>query len=211
MPFNKLLLTIAILTSSSLAHAEMFKIQAEIGAYFPNETSVSETTQDAETSLSGTFIFEHPLPIIPNARIDTTSIETSGYEFNLSSGTIYYQFTDNGFIDIDGGIGASFIHNSTIVGNEDKNFDAPMIHGFVEANVYMPFHPSLSVYANVFKMYGEKEEGLDYKAGIRYNFDFAVIKMTATGGFRQISLDSTENSKRTLSSQGAFFNLGFII
>lgn len=208
---NKLLLATLIATSTSIASADLFKIHGEIGAYMPSEASINDIEHDADTGLNGTFIFEHPLPLIPNARLDTTTIDTAEYELSLSSGTVYYQLTDNGFIDVDAGLGLSYIHNTVINGVDNDDLETPFAHGFVEANIYMPFHPSLSLYANVFKMYGEDEEGHDYKAGIRYSLDLTGFELTATGGFRQMSFEATDGAKNTMSNQGAFFNLGFII
>lgn len=210
MRLNKLFAAIALIAAPTLAQADdLFKVHAEVGVFNPSEVTIGDIETDSDYNMNAYVSFEHALPLIPNARIDGVTIESDKFEMSVASATAYYQFLDLDILSLDGGIGGTYVAEGLLA--DGTEFDAPMGHVFAEAAVKMPFMPSLSVYANMFKMVGVDAEGHDYKVGVRYSLDMTAFDLSVTGGFRQMSFDIDDVSTESLGSQGMFLNVGVSI
>ncbi|MCY9861416.1 TIGR04219 family outer membrane beta-barrel protein [Vibrio coralliirubri] len=209
MRLNTLLAAIALIAAPLAQADELFKIHAEAGVFDPSEVTIGEIEAASDYNINAFVSFEHAIPLIPNARIDGINIESDKFDLSVASATAYYQFLDLDILSLDGGIGGTYVTEGVMA--DGKEFDAPMAHVFAEAAVAMPFFPSLSVYANMFKMVGVDAEGHDYKVGLRYSLDLTALDVSITGGFRQMSFDIDDASVETLSAQGMFLNLGVSI
>lgn len=219
MKLTKPLLTVAAVAatiSTTPVNAELFKGTAELGLYHPTKASVNDIENGADDNMMGLVSVEHPVPLIPNVRIDAARITTSTYEFGLASGSLYYQVLDNGLVDLDVGFGGTALYDGIYGKSTDINkveFDSTMVHAFVEATVSLPFNPNLSVYANLFKMTETKVDGQDYKVGVKYTMDYPAISTIITSGFRQMSFDfdNLAGDKKKVSNQGVFIMVGLSI
>lgn len=202
------------------------------GGFSSNET-IETLNFDDEGQSSFYVALEHPLPLIPNARIKRTSLAISGntqfsnaYFFNNISYTgtvansidvehtdfiLYYEIFDTDTVTVDIGINAKKISgeasfNEVSVGKStlDISGTVPMLYG--AAKIGLPF-TGFGVFAEAnFASIGDHTVS-DMSGGISYEFvDNLAVDMTAVIGFRTVSmeLDDLDNIYADLTFDGIF-------
>lgn len=154
---------------------------------------------------------EHPVPILPNLRLDYTSdITFSGASSEVSLSqmdiTPYYEILDN-IVDIDIGITAKVLKGTSKIGTTEESFNAVIPMGYLGAAVMIPGLP-ISFAANV--------KHIDYQGDSLTDARIKAVWKIAGGvaaqvGYRyeSLKLDDRFDITTDATFKGAFAGLGF--
>lgn len=235
--FKAAALAISSFSLAHFAHADMLGVYASAdywnlqGDY--NEARTGNALNDdqklkwddkgqAQIALS----FEHPVPLIPNARIRYVGIEAESeqkraltdnavYETNLDNTDfiLYYEILDN-IVSVDLGVAAkrldgdiTYLSAANVKDKLDISETAAMVYGSVGAK--LPF-TGLSTKAEVLATsYGDIEIS-DVSAEIKYDFiDNILVDVGAKAGYRylDIKLDEQENIDTHFKFHGPYVGL----
>lgn len=206
------------------------------GALSDSATLLTEFNFSQETQGSYYLAFEHPIPLIPNAKIIHSEMDTQGgvtlvgdFSFageTFRSGTsvntdvelvntdyvLYYELFDNDLIAFDLGLNGKYIDGSLLVTDKQtasmRNFSGivPMLYSRVEVGL-----PFTGLGAYVEGSYLSFNHTLyDYQAAITYTFiDSLAVDMTAQFGYRSVSLelDGLDSIHSDINFDGLFAGL----
>lgn len=182
---------------------------------------------------SGTFfaILEHPVPLIPNVKIFSTSLETKGtgqanvtfggatltadvnssLEMDMTDITLYWQILDN-VVGLDIGITAKTIDGKITVTDvttpsqtDTANFDTtiPMLYAGVEFDLPLT---GLVLGANAAYVGYDGNSLTEYHAYIRYNSPYVFGVEAGVKSFN-LEIDDLDSSYGTLEFSGAYAQL----
>lgn len=191
MKKSAILLSTALLASA--AHADVLGLTAEAGSFMTN---------DAEdlNSYFGIAV-EHPIPLIPNFRLQNQSLEekvgTSTIDLSHNDYTLYYEFLDGLlWLDLDAGVTFRKIADA---GNSDIDGTYPL--AYVSAYVSFP-GTALSVGGEVKTGGGSDADINDTTFKIKYQpLVFAGIE----AGYRTVTEDFDSAGK--FEPKGAFIGV----
>ena len=239
---KKFILLLGLLVANS-AWADIVGVRISGGMF---DYAVSGTLQDGaeeidvkstlgfedDTDTQAYIYIEHPVPVLPNFRLGTTSLKlagtgntgagftyngetfganqsiTSDFDMSHTEVALYYEIIDTGF-DLDLGLNVKMFDGSvnletTGVSVSDKYDGAvPMLY----AAVNVPLAFGFSVAGDISTLSAGDAEFTDYFVRIRYETDFFL---GAELGYRSISLDyeDTDASERVnLEADGPYLNL----
>lgn len=230
-------LALSTLSLAHFAHADMIGVYGSVdywhlqGDY--NEAGTGSALNDQNKldwedkgQVQAAISIEHPVPLIPNARIRHVGIEAqteqkqvlsnaSMYETNLDNTDLilYYEILDN-IVSVDLGVAAKRIDGDITyldtLNVKDKlkiSETAAMVYGSVGAK--LPF-TGLSAKAEVLATsYGDIEIS-DVSAEIKYDFiDNILIDVGAKAGYRYLDmkLDDQENIDTHFTFHGPYVGL----
>lgn len=235
------LLTVAALAASTftlshVAHADMIGVYASVdywnlqGDY--NEASHGNLMRDenkldwddkgqAQIAVS----FEHPAPLIPNARIRYVGIEAESenkrwngesiYTTNLDSTDfiLYYEILDN-IVSVDVGLAAkrldgdvTYLSTTNVKDKLDISETAAMVYGSVGAK--LPFTGVSAKAELLATSYGDIEIS-DFSAEVKYDFiDNLLLDIGAKAGYRllDIKLDDQSGIDTKFKFHGPYLGL----
>lgn len=183
---------------------------------------------DSDTNANLSAYFEHPVPVLPNVRLNFTRIEQSGRgelstQFDLVSGevdsdfdldqfdvTLYYEVLDN-WVNLDLGVTArnldgELIVRETTTGGQVSETEVsgvvPM--GYLAARFDLPLTGvSVGGEANLISFDGDSV--YDYNAYGQY--EVSLLQLRA--GYRQISIDYEDSDDRLdIELGGPFVSAG---
>ena len=192
---SALLLSTALL--ASVAHADVLGLTAEAGSYITNDG------EDFNTYYG--VALEHPIPLIPNFRIQHQDLEGKFYSSNTkidtsyNDYTLYYEFLDGLlWLDLDAGLTLRSIDGS--IGSVDVSDSYPL--GYLSAYVTFP-GTSLSVGGELKSGGGSDASITDTTFKVKYQpFYFTGIE----AGYRKVSedIDDIDNSSFDVEFTGVF-------
>lgn len=176
--------------------------------------------------------FEHPIPLIPNIRLQQTSLETDAngsvsqnFEFNgemfsisddvassidlsHTDATFYWEILDN-YVSLDIGLTARMIdgevsiESTTQSAKEDFDAVIPLIYAGARVDL-----PLTGLYASISGNFlGDGDNSfLDYQASIGYE---TVFRLGVEAGIRslQLELDDIDDVQADITVDGAFIGL----
>ena len=224
----------SLLGCALLAAAVVAPVQADtlLGAYvgaqawnmgvdggFSNNENVTNFSFDDQTNGSFYVALEHPVPLIPNIKINRTMLDTNGvttltstFEFNdevYSANTdlttdiemtgtdfiLYYEILDNDLVSIDVGINGKYIDGTIMVSETSGNrmvsedFSGVIPMGYAKAEVGLPF-TGWGLYAEgSFLAIGDSTVS-DFQAAITYSFvETLALDMTLQAGYRSMKVE----------------------
>ncbi|MFA6144516.1 MAG: TIGR04219 family outer membrane beta-barrel protein [Sulfurimonas sp.] len=175
--------------------------------YNNSDTVFNGTTESAYQI--GAYL-EHPIPLIPNIRLDYTSNMTfSGVGNDVSLKqldiTPYYEILDN-IVDLDIGITAKTISGKTKVITEET-FNAVIPMGYVAAAVMLP-GTGLSVDGNVKYISFSGDSLTD--ARVKASWDIvAGLQVHAGYRYESLQLDKRFDITTNATFKGPFVGLGY--
>ncbi|BFM49423.1 TIGR04219 family outer membrane beta-barrel protein [Marinomonas sp. THO17] len=190
---NALLLSTALLASA--AQADVLGLTAEVGTFL---------TDDADDSNSYFGVaFEHPIPLIPNLRIQNQSLEGrfSGTKIDSSYNdyTLYYELLDGLlWLDLDAGITLRSIDGSVGAANISDSY--PLT--YVSAYVSFP-GTNLSIGGEFKNGGGSDADITDTTFKIKYQ---ALYFAGLEAGYRNVEedIDDIDGSAFDVEFKGAF-------
>ena len=222
-----------LLVAATLAAALSSSVQADtlLGVYvggqiWANDASGSfgdsgdQSTFNLEDETQSSFFIalEHPLPLIPNARVSRTTLDTTGsqtltdnfsfdnkdfsgavdvtFDLTYTDYTLYYEIFDNDLISVDFGItGRDFDTDITVTDADDANevgdLSATGIVPMLYAytNIGLPF-TGFNVYAEGNFLSLDSNVLYDLQVGVSYELiDNLVVDINLTAGYRTVKLE----------------------
>jgi outer membrane protein len=181
---NVFLVVFLLTFTATTAQADAFALK--FGAQGWQTTGQSGPLEADKNAVSLWAAIEHPIPIIPNAKIRTFDFDAQKDLMVLKSTDylFYYEVLDNLAVDLDLGIGAHQIRSGEIAGVKfDKTL--PAAYGALR----FPFgtEGGLGLYAE--GLYGSESSVsvTDLEAGVSFTFSFSAIDLHLLGGYRVMS------------------------
>lgn len=173
--------------------------------------------------------FEHPIPIIPNLKIQHTQLDekssknasfifdnktytgtvNSTLKLNQTDFIFYYELLDN-WVNFDFGVNTKYIDASTQVdsttqtaSSKDLNYVIPMV--YAKAKFDLPFS-GLSLESDISYISYDSNTFYDLKGGLSYETSFGL---GATVGYRtqKIELDDVSDVYSDIQVKGAYAGL----
>ncbi|MDI9245632.1 TIGR04219 family outer membrane beta-barrel protein [Marinobacter sp. CHS3-4] len=233
----------AMVMTSSMAMSDVLGVGATVSYWdsdlsgeAANNSDVVDLENDLNLSSDGNAnleaYFEHPVPILPNIRLNRTSIEQSGSgelsaDFDVIQGvgsvdvksdldltqfdvTLYYEILDN-WANVDLGITGRTLDGELIVREQGgaarvsrTEFEGTIPMGYLAAQIDMPFTGvSVGAQGNIISYDGDSIS--DFNAYGQY--EISLLRLRA--GYRQMSIDY-EDSDDTLDVKigGPFASVG---
>jgi outer membrane protein len=209
-----------------LAAAVSSQVQADtLGIYagaYAWQPSISDNTEigdldfdfDAEDNATSFYLaLEHPIPIIPNARIQRTDVSaenkySSGGELDLShtDATLYYEILDN-WVHLDLGLTARVFDGELKNGISNVSVDdtVPMVYGNVM--IELPLNLYAGVYGNATNL--NDYQVYDFTARVGWE---AILGLGIEAGYRTFSAkidDLSQSSSVDSTFKGPFAGLSY--
>ncbi len=182
-----------------------------------NEQSGFTFNYDKETASSIYLALEHPIPIIPNAKVRQNNIKINGsvegdvafvfgnindkfdrpttkMDFSNTDFIIYYEILDNDLVSIDLGLngkrvdGYIMVDDSGTSRNVELPFDGVVPLVYAAAEIGLPF-TGLAVYGDISHLGLGDHKLSDYQMGIAYDLvDNIAFDIAVQLGYRSFSL-----------------------
>ncbi|WP_298635712.1 TIGR04219 family outer membrane beta-barrel protein [uncultured Umboniibacter sp.] len=190
------------------AHADAFAVK--IGGQGWQTTADSGPLEAEENALSVWVALEHPIPLIPNAKIRSFDFEENDKLMVLKTTDylLYYELLDNAALTLDLGVGIHEISSGEVAGYEFEE-TLPAIYGAAR----FPFFDSdqgLGLYAEVLAASEDNVSMTDLQLGLSYSFSLSIIDLHLLAGYRVMSYELDGINDRTFAEQDFDgFTLGF--
>lgn len=210
-----------------LAQADVIGVKADLSYWNYNgeanmaaQTSAPDQDLDRKGSAQLSLAIEHPIPLIPNAKIRYVNLKTQTenevagqpvYDLDIdhTDFILYYEVLDN-IVDADIGFGASNINGDVkTLGLNKTDIDKtiPVIYG--SAGVKLPF-TGLSAKAELLYSNVNDTKITDAQAELQYNFiDNLLVDVGLKAGYRilDIKLDDYEKNDLKFNFKGPYIGL----
>lgn len=198
------------------AEADYFAPEAS-GHFSYTDKGVTTNTSfngDTESSYQVGFYFEHPVPILPNLRVDLTpntefsgkdGVVASTVKFNQIDVTPYYEILDN-IVDLDIGITLKVLDGS-VSGTANQDFTQVIPMGYLGAALMIPGLPIS--FAGSIKYIGTGGDSLS-DSRVKVIWDIAA-GLKAQAGYREESLkvDNRFDINADATFKGPFVGLSY--
>ncbi|HBO71538.1 TIGR04219 family outer membrane beta-barrel protein [Acinetobacter venetianus] len=210
-----------------LAQADVIGVKGDLSYWNYNgeanmaaQTSAPDQDLDRKGSAQLSLAIEHPIPLIPNAKIRYVNLKTQTenevagqpvYDLDIdhTDFILYYEVLDN-IVDADIGFGASNLNGDVkTLGLNKTDIDKtiPVIYG--SAGVKLPF-TGLSAKAELLYSNVNDTKITDAQAELQYNFiDNLLVDVGLKAGYRilDIKLDDYEKNDLKFNFKGPYIGL----
>lgn len=210
-----------------VAQADMIGVKGDLSywtydgkANMAAQTAANDQDLDRKGSAQLSLAFEHPIPLIPNAKIryvnlkSQTENEVAGqpvYDLNIdhTDFILYYEILDT-IVNADVGLGATNLNGDVkTLGLSKTDIDKtiPVIYG--SAGVKLPF-TGLSAKAELLYSNINDTKVTDAQAELQYNFiDNLLVDVGLKAGYRilDIKLDDYEKNDLKFNFKGPYIGL----
>ena len=210
-----------------LAQADLIGVKGDLSYWNYNgeanmaaQTSAPDQDLDRKGSAQLSLAIEHPIPLIPNAKIRYVNLKTQTenevagqpvYDLDIdhTDFILYYEVLDN-IVDADIGFGASNLNGDVkTLGLNKTDIDKtiPVIYG--SAGVKLPF-TGLSAKAELLYSNVNDTKITDAQAELQYNFiDNLLVDVGLKAGYRilNIELDDYEKNDLKFDFKGPYVGL----
>ncbi|MEC8080327.1 MAG: TIGR04219 family outer membrane beta-barrel protein [Pseudomonadota bacterium] len=184
------------------AQADVLGLTAEVGQFSPDasfdgriDNTTSNVDFDGEDNTYYGIAFEHPVPLIPNVRLQGSTLE--GYSANAyikidsTDYTLYYEILDGlAWLDLDVGISLRDLDIDARVGNSTASESAVIPTGYLSAYFTIPTLP-LQIGGEIKTLEIGDSSINDTTFKIKYQSPFVV---GVEGGYRTANFDIDEGS-----------------
>lgn len=204
---------------TSQAQADFLGFEVGAGAWFNSMESESATgaTTEFESATNGNFyaLFEHPVPMIPNFRVNVDTIEnevkdsspTQIANTSFIDALLYWEVLDT-IAEIDLGFGARMYDGKEGLASDPDEYSVDMFVAFAKAQFNLPV-TGLSVGANV--LIGQDSgdsKATDARGFVRWE---SVLGLGIEGGYRILSqeLEIANNNVPTVDLDGVYLSAFF--
>ncbi|KXZ71681.1 TIGR04219 family outer membrane beta-barrel protein [Acinetobacter venetianus] len=210
-----------------LAQADVIGVKGDLSYWNYNgeanmaaQTSAPDQDLERKGSAQLSLAIEHPIPLIPNAKIRYVNLKTQTenevagqpvYDLDIdhTDFILYYEVLDN-IVDADIGFGASNLNGDVkTLGLNKTDIDKtiPVIYG--SAGVKLPF-TGLSAKAELLYSNVNDTKITDAQAELQYNFiDNLLVDVGLKAGYRilDIKLDDYEKNDLKFNFKGPYIGL----
>ena len=210
-----------------LAQADLIGVKGDLSYWNYNgeanmaaQTSAPDQDLERKGSAQLSLAIEHPIPLIPNAKIRYVNLKTQTenevagqpvYDLDIdhTDFILYYEVLDN-IVDADIGFGASNLNGDVkTLGLNKTDIDKtiPVIYG--SAGVKLPF-TGLSAKAELLYSNVNDTKITDAQAELQYNFiDNLLVDVGLKAGYRilDIKLDDYEKNDLKFNFKGPYIGL----
>ena len=195
---KKQLIAAAITASMSMpAMADFLGVYAGLD-YRTNQTSLSDANLDDDsTNVAGYIAFEHPIPVLPNAKLKYADLTNDISDDSSSlNGILYYELFDNGLFEFDFGLAYTDI--------EAGSQSASIGQAYAAAKAHIPT-TGIHAFAEVIGGSVTDDNSLDAEAGLQYtiNPDSLLLNVGIRAGYRYQELEF-KNVPDTQTNEGWF-------
>ena len=184
------------------AQADVLGLTAEVGQFSPDasfdgriDNTTSNVDFDGEDNTYYGIAFEHPVPLIPNVRLQDSTLE--GYsadadiKIDSTDYTLYYEILDGlAWLDLDVGISLRDLDIDARVGSSRASESAVIPTGYLSAYFTIPTLP-LQVGGEIKTLDVGDSSINDTTFKIKYQSPFVV---GVEGGYRTANFDIDEGS-----------------
>lgn len=190
------------LVLASTAHADVLGLTAEFGQFSPDVSFNGQlNNQTADVDFDGDknsyygIAFEHPVPLVPNVRLQGSTMEgqDSGVAMKVDSTdyTLYYELLDGlAWLDLDVGISIRDMDIKASVNNSTASESIVLPTGYLSAYVTLPTLP-LQIGGEIKTISAGDSSVSDTTFKIKYQSPFVV---GVEGGYRNANFDINEGS-----------------
>ena len=209
---KKALIASSILLASA-AQADVLGLTAEIGQYSPdasfNGSVNGQTTNSDLSGDSATYFgvaFEHPVPVIPNVRLQGSTLEASNsntqVKIDNTDYTLYYELLDGlAWLSLDAGVSFRQMDMDARIGSSSASESFILPTGYVAAYFTLPTLP-ISVGGELKTLAIGDSSITDTTVKVKYESPFFV---GVEGGYRNANLTIDEGSIDTEVDFDGFF------
>lgn len=206
------------------------------GNFGSSAAELQDFNLDNETTPVIFVALEHPIPVIPNIRIRTNDLTTSGtatigsfnyggqtfsgdvnvdFDIQNTDFTLYYEILDNDTASLDIGLTGKYVDGEISVEQTDLSVKAtesfkgviPMLYAAAQIGVPAT---GLSFFGELHGLSIQDHTLLDYQIGAAYEFiDNPAVDMAVRAGYREFSLelDGLDDIYTDWSFKGPFVGL----
>ena len=188
------------------------------GGFADNNNTANFNLSD-ETQSTGYVAFEHPVPFVPNIKLNYTSLDTqgntqldsgftfdgdlytaesevyTGIDLNSTDIILYYELFDNDLISFDLGINGKYVDGALSVREESTatrgatDFSGVIPMAYSRVQVGLPF-TGLGAYAEGSYLSFDDHTFSDYQLALTYSFiESLAVDMTLQLGYRSVEMD----------------------
>lgn len=193
--------------------------QTDTSGGFADSSSTADFSFDDESNTALYIAFEHPVPFVPNVKINRTSLDNTGstvlttnftfdgqlytansevnsdVEIDATDFILYYELFDNDVVSFDLGVNAKYIDGTLGVVDSASNtagsveFSGVIPMAYSKVQLGLPF-TGLSAYFEGSYLSFDDHEVSDYQAAVQYSFiESIAIDMTLQLGYRNVTVD----------------------
>ncbi|RDV24018.1 TIGR04219 family outer membrane beta-barrel protein [Alteromonas aestuariivivens] len=193
--------------------------QQDTSGGFADSNSVSSFNFDDETNSAAYIALEHPIPLVPNIKLNYTTMDTGGStslndnftfdgelfpagtevmtvaELTTTDFILYYELFDNDLISFDIGVNGKYIDGTFSVEESASNtmgtqdFSGVIPMLYSRVQVGLPF-TGLGAYAEGSYLSFDDHEVSDYQVALTYSFiESLAIDMTLQLGYRNAEIN----------------------
>jgi|TARA_R100000789_G_scaffold23974_4_gene26930 outer membrane protein len=233
----------SLVLAAPLANADILGVGANV-SYWDSDFSgevvnkgsavdiENDLNMDSDSNANFTAYFEHPVPVLPNVRVNYTSISQSGsgeigledfdvidagarvssdLDLDQLDATFYYEVLDN-WVNLDLGLtarkfdGELIVRDQTNTANVSKTtVDAVVPMGYLAARFDLPFTGvSVGADGNFVSYSGDSLHDVN----VYGQFEIAMLQLRA--GYREMAIDyEDDDDKLDVELSGPFASVGF--
>lgn len=196
-------------TAATTAQADFIGAKASVD-YWQYNTDQSEFSLDDDSTAAIAVSFEHPIPVLPNAKIKYAQLKAEGnqltntdLDLDYADFILYYELLDN-VVSLDLGLGAKVL-NGTVLQQRDVDETLPML--YAEAGVKLPF-TGLSAKAEVNHARSSDYRVTDAQAEVKYNvINSLFMDLGLKAGYRILDIKHDENQQNSVEFKGPYLGV----
>ncbi|WP_334015997.1 TIGR04219 family outer membrane beta-barrel protein [Alteromonas sp. S167] len=193
--------------------------QTDTSGGFADSNNTTDFNFDDENNTSVYIAVEHPVPFLPNVKVNHTTLENSGstvlttnftfdgelytantringdVEIDSTDFILYYELFDNDLVSFDLGINGKYIDGSLFVIDPASDtqgqveFSGVVPMAYSKVQLGLPF-TGLSAYFEGSYLSFDDHELSDYQAAVQYSFiESLAVNMTLQVGYRNVTVD----------------------
>lgn len=227
MRLTKLAMACALLGTATCAHADtVFGVYAGAQGWdmstsggFADESTITNFNFDSKTNNAIYIAVEHPIPFVPNVKVNRTQLDTNGNTLLTTSFTfgdelftvdsnvatsidmtttdfvLYYELFDNDLVSFDLGVNAKHVDGTLLVTDQQANlsgqedFSGIVPMGYSRLEVGLPF-TGLGAYAEGSYLAIDDSTISDFQVALTYSFiESLALDMTLQIGYRDMTVE----------------------
>ncbi len=193
--------------------------QTDTSGGFADSSNTADFNFDDDQNTAIYIAFEHPIPLVPNVKVNHTTMGNSGSttlnanftfdgqlytassevdtdaDIDATDFILYYELFDNDLVSFDFGVNAKYIDGVLSVSDTASNtsgsvdFSGIIPMAYSKVQLGLPF-TGLSAYVEGSYLSFDDHELSEYQAAVQYSFiESIAVDMTLQVGYRSVTVD----------------------